>query len=173
MSATHYALNVALLAYILISNVGTHAVTRRRLVLPVVLVAVAGAAFLNDPPTGGNDVSLELIGLGLGVGLGVLAGLLVKVRRVGPEVVMVAGAAYAALWIFVIVGRMLFAYGADHWFTQRIGLFSYEHQITGADAWTTAFILLSLAMVLTRVLVTWALTLRAADPVGERLPAAA
>lgn len=154
MSAGQYALNLGLLAYILISNVGTHEVTRRRLLLPVVLVAVAAAVFLNDPPTAGNDLDLELVGVGAGVALGLVAGLLVRVRRVAGRVMMSAGATYAVLWVLVIGGRMLFAYGADHWFAQRIGLFSYHHQITGADAWTAAFVAMALAMVLTRVLVT-------------------
>lgn len=166
MSTSQYALNVALLAYILLSNLGIHAVTRRRLVLPVVLVVVAGEVFLHDLPTAGNDARLELVGLGVGVLLGVVAGLLVRVRRSGSEVLMSAGTAYAALWVGVIGGRMVFAYGADHWFTQRIGLFSYEHRITGADAWTAAFVLMALAMVLTRVAVTALMTLRvsAAEP---------
>ena len=161
MSTTQYVLNFGLLAYILISNVGTHEVTRRRLLLPVLLVAVAGAVFLNDPPTAGNDVRLEMVGVAAGAVLGVLAGLLVRVRLVRGRVLATAGVAYAALWVAVIGGRMLFAYGADHWFSQRIGLFSYHHQITGADAWTAAFVGMALAMVMTRVLVTWARSLAA------------
>jgi hypothetical protein len=89
--------------------------------------------------------------------LGLVAGLLVRVRpSAGPggEPLMSAGGWYAALWTSVIGGRMLFAYGADHWFTGWIGRFSYEHRITGADAWTAAFVLMALAMVLTRVAVT-------------------
>lgn len=61
MSAAQYALNLGLLAYILISNLGTHSVTRHRLLLPVVLVSVAGGVFLNDVPTLGNDTSIELV----------------------------------------------------------------------------------------------------------------
>ncbi|WP_395692203.1 hypothetical protein [Nocardioides sp.] len=161
MSTTQYLLNLGLLAYILISNVGTHEVTRRRLLLPVALVVVAGAVFLNDPPTAGNDVHLELVGVAAGVALGVVAGLLVRVRVHAGRVLMTAGAAYAALWVAVIGGRMVFAYGADHWFSQQIGLFSYHHQISGADAWTTGFVAMALAMVLTRVLVTWVRSLAA------------
>ena len=82
--------------------------------------------------------------------------------------VMRAGLAYAALWIAVIGGRILFAYGADHWFPRAIGRFSMTHQITGADAWTAAFILMALVMVLVRVTVSGVMTLRAA-----RRPAAA
>lgn len=154
MSLAQYALNIGLLVFILLSNVGTRVVTRRRLLQPLALVIIAGVTFLRDVPTLGNDRRLETIGLATGLALGMLAGLLVRVRQQSGRLVMVAGASYAALWITVIVGRMVFAYGADHWFSNAIGRFSYEHQITGADAWTAAFIMMALAMVLTRVAVT-------------------
>jgi hypothetical protein len=76
--------------------------------------------------------------------------------------VMRAGSAYAALWVAVIGGRMLFAYGADHWFPVAIGRFSMTHQITGADAWTAAFVLMALSMVIARVAASGLLAARAA-----------
>jgi hypothetical protein len=118
----------------------------------VLLVIAAGAVFLRDVPTAGHDVALEGTGVGAGVVLGLVAGALVRIERNhAGRLVMRAGAAYAALWVAVIGGRMLFAYGADHWFPAAIGRFSMTHQITGADAWTAAFILLSLSMILARV----------------------
>jgi hypothetical protein len=83
-------------------------------------------------------------------------------RDRGGRLVMRAGAAYAALWIAVIGGRCVFAYGADHWFGRQIGEFSITHQITGADAWTAAFILMALAMVVVRVAATGVATAVAA-----------
>lgn len=155
MSSAQYALNVGLLAYILASNLGTRRLTRGRLLLPVALVGVAAWFFLRDLPTLGNDVQLELLGAGAGAALGVLAGMLVTVRRGRTgALVTYAGAAYAALWVVVIGGRVAFAYGAEHWFPVAIGRLSMTHRITGADAWTAAFVLMALAMVLTRVLVT-------------------
>lgn len=155
MSSAQYALNVGLLVYILASNLGTHRLSRGRLSLPVALVGVAAWLFLRDVPTLGNDVQLELVGAGAGALLGVIAGLLVKVRRDGTgAVVMSAGSAYAVLWVAVIGGRIAFAYGAEHWFPTAIGRFSMDHQITGADAWTAAFVLMALMMVLVRVTVT-------------------
>ena len=153
MTTTMYLLNLGLLAFVLWANLGTRTVTRSRLALPVLLVLVAGAVFLPDLPTAGHDVALEAAGAGAGVVLGLAAAALVRIDRdrVG-RLVMRAGAAYAALWVAVIGGRMLFAYGADHWFPAAIGRFSMTHQITGADAWTAAFILLSLSMVLARVM---------------------
>ena len=155
MSTAQYALNVGLLAYILASNLGTRRVTRARMALPVALVVVAGWTFLRDVPTLGNDVQLELVGAGVGALLGVLAGVLVKVRQdASGTLVAHAGAAYAALWVAVIGGRVAFAYGAEHWFPVAIGRFSMSHRITGADAWTAAFVLMALTMVLVRVMVT-------------------
>jgi hypothetical protein len=155
MSTAQYALNLGLLLYILASNLGTRRLTLARLVLPVALVAVAAWFFLRDLPTLGDDVRLEAVGLAAGAALGVVAGLLVRVHGTAAgEVVTQAGGAYAALWIIVIGGRVAFAYGAEHWFAQSIGRFSMTHQITGAEAWTSAFVLMALAMVLVRVLVT-------------------
>jgi hypothetical protein len=156
MSTSQYALNLGLLAFILWSNLGTRELTRARLLLPLVVVAGVGAGFLAHVPTEGNDLALEAALAGGGAVLGVLAGLLVRVEpaRDRSGLVMRAGAAYAALWVVVIGGRMAFAYGADHWFGRQIATFSVVHQITGAAAWTAAFVLMALAMVLTRVAVT-------------------
>ena len=165
MTTSEYLLNLGLLVFILGSNLGTHPVTRRRMTLPLVLVAVAAAVFLRTIPALGHDLTLEVIGAATGVVLGIVAGLLVRVRRDGDRLLMSAGAPYAALWVVVIDGRVLFAYGADHWFGRSIGEFSMRHQITGADAWACAFILMALAMVLARVAVTG---LRAALATRER-----
>ncbi len=155
MSITQYALNLGLLGYVLISNIGTHRISPTRLLLPFGLVVVAGAVFVRHPPIRGNDLTLELVGVAAGVVLGAVAGLLVRVRRdEDGRLVMRAGAAYAALWTGVIGGRVLFAYGAEHWFAASIGAFSSAHRITGADAWTAGFVLMALAMVLTRLAVT-------------------
>ena len=154
MTTTEYLLNIGILALVLAANLGTRALSWRRLLVPVLLVALAGFSFLRRMPTVGNDLELELAGLTAGVLLGVLAALLVHVHRVGDRVVTTAGAGFAALWVVVIGGRMLFAYGAQHWYGRAIGTFSRTYQITGSAAWTAAFVLMALAMVVSRVLVT-------------------
>ena len=155
MSASQLALNGALLVFVLGTNLGTRAVTRNRLLLPVVLVAVAGWFFLQDLSTSGGDARLELAGALIGVGLGLLAGALMPVGRDDAgRVVTRAGIGYAALWIAVIGGRIAFAYSATGWASGPVGEFSMSQQITGAAAWTAAFVLMALTIVLTRVAVT-------------------
>ena len=164
MSTGQYFLNLALLAWILSSNVGTRTLTRRRVTLPLFVVAAAGWFYLGDMPTLGNDGWLELVGLVAGVLLGIVAALTVRVRREGDRVVATAGLAFAALWVAVIGGRVLFAFGADHWFARSIGQFSRDHLITGADAWTAAFVLMALAMVVSRLAVTGIRAARLSTP---------
>jgi len=163
MSTTQYLLNAGLLAFVLWANLGTKSVSRRRFTLPLLLVAVAATVFLRDVPTAGHDIDLELVGVATGAVLGLVAAALVRVDRdARGRLVMRAGAAYAVLWLAVIGGRCAFAYGAGHWFPRAIGEFSLTHQITGGDAWTAAFILMSLAMVVVRVATTGVVTALAA-----------
>ncbi len=155
MSTSQLILNAALLVFVLGTNLGTRVVTARRLLLPVVLVLGAGWLFLQDMPTSAGDARLELAGALIGVALGVAAAALMPVRRDGTgRIVTTAGIGYAVLWIAVIGGRIAFAYSATGWASRSVGEFSMAQQITGANAWTAAFVLMALAMVLTRVAVT-------------------
>ncbi len=166
MTTSQYILNLGLLAVILGGNLGTRTMTVRRLALPLILVAIAAVVYLRDIPTAGNDTYLEIAGAAAGAAFGVAAAMLVRVRRDGHRVLATAGAAFAALWIAVIGGRMLFAYGATHWFSRAIGTFSVQHRILGTGAWTAAFVLMALAMVAVRVSIAAAQrtrALRAAD----------
>ena len=79
MSTSQLVLNVGLLVFVLGTNMGTRAVTGKRLLLPVVLVLVAGWFFLQDLPTTVGDTRLELAGALTGVALGVAAAALMPV----------------------------------------------------------------------------------------------
>ena len=155
MTTEQLLLNAGLLVFVLVTNLGTRALTTRRLLFPLAVVAVAGAVYLRDLPTAGGDGRLVLAGALSGVALGCLAGLLMRVRTtVAGQLVTRAGVAYAALWVAVVAGRVAFAYSATGWAAREVGEFSMRHQVTGAHAWTAAFVLMALVMVTTRVAVT-------------------
>lgn len=151
MSTSQWILNFALLSWVLLRNLGNRSVGRGTYLVPLLVVAAAGGLFLRDLPTGGNDVVLEAVGGVAGLALGVLATGLTRMTRDGDRTVVWAGPAFAGLWIAVIGGRASFAEWATHGGARSVGTFSVRHAITGADAWTAAFVLMALAMVLARV----------------------
>lgn len=159
MSTAQWVLNLSLLGWVLTRNLGTRSVTRSTFLVPLVVLAVAGGWLLRDIPTDGHDVGLELVGLATGVVLGALAVLLTRMDRRQGHLVVSAGAAFAGVWIVTIGGRMLFAQWATHDGARAVGEFSVRHQITGADAWTAAFVLMALTMVAVRLV---AIAVRAA-----------
>ncbi len=67
---------------------------------------------------------------------------------------LVHGPGAAAVWIAAIGSRLLFAYGASHWFAPEVASFSRSAGIDSSAAYTAAFVIMALAMVLTRVAVT-------------------
>ncbi len=155
MSTLDITLNLAILALMILTQVGTRDWNPRKLILPFGLVVAAGSYFLPGLPTIGNDVKLDVVGVAAGIAFGLLAATLVDVRRTQDGKILThAGIGYVSVWTAVIAARMLFAWGADHAWPDQIRDFSIQHLITGADAWRTAFVLMALAMVCTRSLVT-------------------
>jgi hypothetical protein len=156
MTTGELLLNIGVLAFVLASGLGTRTLTRRRFRLPIVLVVIVGFIFLRSAPTAGNDVGFDVTFGLVGVAFGALAGCLMAVRRdpADGSLVTKAAAGYAGIWIAVIGGRILFAYGSDHWFAVQIATFSRQHAITGSSGWTAAFVIMAISMVAARVAVT-------------------
>lgn len=155
LSLEQWLLNIGLLIFILGTNLGQRRITRRRLVLPVALAALAGMLLLSDAPGRGNDTALAVIGAVAGIALGVLAGLFMDLeRKADGTVASRAGAAYATLWVLVIGGRVAFAESAGGWAAAAVRDFSISNHISGSAAWTTAFVIMALAMVASRVITT-------------------
>ena len=168
MTAVQWTLNLTLLGWVLLRNVGTRPLDRAALTVPLLVVGIAGGIFLRDLPTDGNDVPLDVLFTAAGLVLGLAATAVTRIRPVEGRLVVTAGAAFAALWIAVIGGRIAFAEWANGAGSRTVGQFSRDHLITGADAWTAAFVLMALAMVLGRVLST-----AAWGAVARRRPASA
>jgi hypothetical protein len=138
---TGYLLNLVLLVLVLRNGLGPRRLTVFRQVLPLVLAIFLGLAYGGLRPA--NGVA-ELIGAVAGILCGAAAAALLKIRRSGDgSVITRAGHGYAVLWIAVIGGRCAVAY----WFP--------------SSAWVATFVLMTLTMLVTRVVVTFVLSLRA------------
>ncbi|MFG2861914.1 hypothetical protein [Streptomyces sioyaensis] len=166
-----------ILAIILATDLGRRRVTNMRMVRSVLAVAVIIVLFVHSFPTSGNAPSLQLIGVGVGVICGLVAGALLPAHRGADGLIYTTGGVgYALVWIVLSSARVLFAYGAEHWFTEGLIRFSIENELSGPDVYANAFVFMSLAMVLTRtaVLVTKRRRIRNSpvDAAGTGQPAA-
>ncbi|MET7327515.1 hypothetical protein [Nonomuraea sp. NPDC005650] len=140
-----------ILAIVLATDLGRRRVTTMRMLRSVIAVAVVIVIFVHSFPTQGNDLSLQLVGVGTGLICGLIAGaLLPAYRSRSGELYTVGGLGYALVWIVLSLGRVLFAYGAEHWFAEGLVRFSIDYRISGADTYANAFVFMSLAMVLAR-----------------------
>ncbi|NUR95863.1 MAG: hypothetical protein HOV67_11465 [Kribbellaceae bacterium] len=172
MTANIVIMQLAILAVVLESDLGRRKIGWFRVGRPLVGVALIVPFFFTSLPTGGSDLVLQGVGALAGAALGLFSvcPLLVSVdyhpdwRRRWPRAspapgrpaaVSRAGAGYAAIWIAVTAARLGFAYGAEHIFPVRLGVFMAAHHLSGT-ALTNGFIFLSVSMSLFRSLGLWA-----------------
>jgi hypothetical protein len=151
MDASVWIVNIAVLASVLGTDLGRRKVGTARLLRPAIVAAVIVPLYVKHPATSGSGLVLELAGAALGLLLGLAAGALLKVRRdAGTGVVFTnAGAAYAALWTAVVGARLAFSYGSSHWFTNQLGRWMFQHQIS-VEALTDTLVVMAIAMLLGR-----------------------
>jgi hypothetical protein len=138
-----YLLSLGMLALVLKTGLGTRELNRRRFTLPLAIVAVVGALWLRSIPTSAGDIKLITVTGAAGVLLGLVAGALMKVRVTEDgSLVTVAGISYAAIWIAAIGSRLLFAYGASHWFAPEVASLSRGAGIDSSASYTAAFVVI-------------------------------
>ncbi|QHC23946.1 hypothetical protein [Streptomyces sp. GS7] len=143
--------SVTILGIILATDLGHRRLTNMRMLRSLIAVAVVIGLFVHSLPTGGNDVSMQLAGIGIGVICGLIAGALLPADRAADgSVYTTGGIGYAVLWIAISGSRVLFAYGSEHWFAQGIVTFSIDYELSGQDVYANTFVFMSLAMVLAR-----------------------
>jgi hypothetical protein len=146
--------NIAVLFAVLEADLGRRKISAFRILRPLLLAAGIIPLFIAHPATAGNGEILEIALAGLGVLLGVVAaGGLMKVSfdQASQRCVSTAGAAYGVFWIAIIGTRLLFTYGANHWYTTQLGHWMATNGIT-VDALTDALIFMAVAMAVTRTL---------------------
>jgi hypothetical protein len=146
--------NLAVLFAVLEADLGRRKITSFRILRPILLAAGIIPLFLAHPATAGNGEILEITLGGLGALLGLVAagGLMsVSFDEESQQSMSIAGAAYGAFWVAIIGARLLFTYGANHWYNTQIIHWMMTSGIT-VDALTDALIFMALAMAVTRSL---------------------
>lgn len=151
MTTTDWILDIALIAVVFLQlreqRLGIHTY-----LVPAAILAWATTNYLHGVPTAGNDVALIAILTAVGAVFGLFSGLLTRVRRVNGKTYIKASIGAAALWVIGMGARMAFAVwvsnssGAAH-----IGRFSAQHDITSAQAWVAALLLMAFGQVLVRL----------------------
>lgn len=155
MNATDVMIFAGLAILVIATQVGRRSLSLHRLLLPLVGVGFAAQHYLQGIPTVGGDLDFEVALAAAGAAFGLLAGALMRVEHdpLTGRIMTQAGVAYAALWAIVFGSRLVFAWGASNLWTHQIAQFSLQHEITGAAAWTAAFLLMALTMVAARTAV--------------------
>lgn len=169
MSATDWIIDVLLVALVL-RQVRPRPLTPRSVLLPAVLLVVAGSEYLKAFPTGGNDVAMDAVLVAVGAALGIVSGVTTLVwRSESGSPMCKAGVVAATVWIVGMGSRMAFdVWAHTHSGSADLVRFSAHHAITTANAFATAFVLMAFAQVGFRVGILQVRRLRA-----DRTPLAA
>jgi hypothetical protein len=158
MSLSDYAIDIALIAVVLLQIRGRR-LTTRALLLPVILVGYVAVNYLHSVPTAGNDLLLVVATASVGAMLGLLSGLFTNLRAGRDGIPYAkAGLVAATLWVVGTGTRLAFQVYASHGGSAAIGRFSAAHHITSGQAWVAALILMAMGEALAR---TGVLALRA------------
>jgi hypothetical protein len=178
MPANVWLLNLLVLGVLLEADLGRRKIGWFRLLRPLIATAVIVPQYLTSLPTTGHNVALQVVGIGVGVLLGLACHLFVSVGFGPPRRKKAkldrkgrsgrpfsrAGFGYAAYWAVIFAGRLVFIYGADHWFAGSLAQFLATHQLS-ATGFTNALVFMAIAMAVARSALLgvrgWAATRRA------------
>ncbi|MGH9171293.1 MAG: hypothetical protein ACRD0Z_10545 [Acidimicrobiales bacterium] len=143
MSISDYILDLALIGLVFLQLRGRR-LTTRALVLPLVIVGIAAREYLHAIPTAGNDLVLIVGCAAVGSLLGSLCAVFTSVSpgRDGTPIAK-AGAAAALLWVLGVGSRFAFQMYVTHGGEGALVRFSAAHQITSANAWVAAVLLMA------------------------------
>ena len=151
MTSTDWIIDIALLL-IVFRQLREERLTARTIILPLSIVAWAAHEYLHSIPTAGNDLYLIAAFTLIGVIFGLFGGIFTKVRYAAGKVFVKASAASAALWVTSMGFRLVFAvWSTQHSGQTHLAHFSMVHDITSAQAWVAALILMAFGEVVVRI----------------------
>lgn len=141
--------------------------------LPLAIMGWAGYQYLHGVPSAGNDTVLIAALTAVGVVFGLASGALTRVRRDGGRAYVRTTAGAAALWVISMGLRLAFAvWSSSAAGAADVARFSASHDITAAQAWVTALVLMAFGEVIARLAVLFVrgrlLPARASGPAPAR-----
>jgi hypothetical protein len=150
MTTTDYLIDSTLILLVLL-QIKERPITTKQLLRPVVVLAIAVASYLHGIPTAGNDLVLAGALILMGGAIGVASGQTMIIRRgEAGEALMRCGLLSGFFWVLGMGSRMALLVWISHGGSATIAHFSAQHSITGAEAWTVAFLGMAAAEVLCR-----------------------
>lgn len=152
MSPIDYVIDLLLIALVL-RQIRRQPLTAGSIILPAVLIIVAGLNYLRPFQVDGNDLAVIVLLTAVGTALGMLSGLATRVWRDNGVIMCQAGVAAALLWTVGMAARFAFAYYSTHGGRDEVAQFSIAHHITSDAVWVTALVLMAFGEVLARVVV--------------------
>ncbi|MFF4582636.1 hypothetical protein [Streptomyces sp. NPDC001389] len=151
MTATEWITDIALVL-IVFRQLREGRLDHKTFLLPLAIVAFVGYSYLDSVPTAGNDLVLIGALTVVGAALGIAGGIHTRIRTLDGDLLIKAGAVSAVLWVAGMGARMGFQTWVGHGGgAADVARFSLAHHITGRQAWVTAFVLMALTEVVTRV----------------------
>ncbi|MFH8611171.1 hypothetical protein ACH4D5_27215 [Streptomyces sp. NPDC018029] len=150
MTATEWITDIALVL-IVFRQLREDRLDHKTFLLPLGIVTFVAYSYLDSVPTGGNDLVLVAVLMAVGAALGIAGGAYTRIRALDGHLLIKAGAVSAALWVVGMGARMGFQVWVEHGGAAAVARFSLAHHITSRQAWVTAFVLMALTEVVTRV----------------------
>jgi hypothetical protein len=146
-----WIVNLAILGVVLLVDLGHRKVTWGRLYRPFLVALLVVPLFVKSPQLSGRGLLLEVVLLVAGALFGLVAAFGFMTISKGKDGLSYseAGPAYAGFWVFIIAARLIFSYGAYHWYTSALGHWMLTNHIT-TNGLTDGLVFLAIAMALTR-----------------------
>lgn len=150
MTTTEWITDIALLL-VVFRQLREGRVDLAFVLIPLGIITFVAHSYLKGIPTAGNDLVLIGTLIAIGAVLGIAGGIYTRVRYDGRHALVKAGAVSAVLWVLGMGSRMAFQLWSENGGGDSIARFSATHQITTEQAWITAFVLMALTEVVTRI----------------------